>query len=135
MNIKIVIPIQPRTKKNSQQICWIKRPMKIMGRYSIPYTPIIIPSKLYKEYEKDCKPFIPKIDKPINESVNMKCLYYMPTRRKCDLNNLLEATTDMLVHYGVVEDDNYTIVSSHDGSRVYYDKENPRTEIYITSQE
>jgi len=56
----------------------------------------------------------------------------MPTRRKCDLSNMLEALDDVLVKYGLLEDDNYTIVESHDGSRVLYDKENPRTEVYIT---
>lgn len=120
--LKITIPIPPKTKKNSQQIILVK------GR------PMIFPSKAYKEYEKECSKFIPELRQPkpyISKKVNVKCLYYMPTRRKCDLNNLLEATTDMLVHYGVLEDDNYTIVGSHDGSRVYYDKENPRTEIYI----
>jgi len=118
--LHINIPIPPRTKKNSQRIVLVK------GR------PIIMPSSLYKQYEKDCKPFLPKLDTPIDYPITMKCVYYMPTRRKCDLNNLLEATTDMLTHYGVILDDNYTIVSSHDGSRVYYDKENPRTEITIT---
>lgn len=118
--LHINIPIPPRTKKNSQRIVLVK------GR------PIIMPSSLYKQYERDCKPFLPKLDTPIDYPITMKCIYYMPTRRKCDLNNLLEATTDMLTHYGVILDDNYTIISSHDGSRVYYDKENPRTEITIT---
>lgn len=117
--IKIVIPIEPRTKKNSQQIIMIK------GR------PIIVPSKQYKAFEKACKEFIPTIDKPIDYTVNVQCKYYMPTRRKCDLTNLLEATDDVLVHYGVLEDDDYSVIYSHDGSRVYYDKENPRTEILI----
>lgn len=49
-----------------------------------------------------------------------------------DLVNLLEATCDILVHYRVLEDDNSKIVVSHDGSRVLYDKENPRVEIWIT---
>lgn len=118
--MKIVIEVAPRTKKNSQQI------VKIKNRY------LIIPSKAYKQYEKDCKPFMPLLDEPINKPLNVKCLYYMPTRRRCDLNNLLEATTDILTHYKVIEDDNFHIVTSHDGSRVYYDKEHPRTEIYIT---
>ena len=55
----------------------------------------------------------------------------METRRKCDITNLLQATCDMLVKYGVIEDDNYTIISSVDGTEVFYDKENPRCEIYI----
>ena len=56
----------------------------------------------------------------------------MPTRRKTDLTNLLEAVDDILVHAGIIADDNYTIIASHDGSRVLYDKYRPRTEITIT---
>ena len=37
----------------------------------------------------------------------------------------------MLVKYGVIEDDNSRIIVSMDGSRVRYDKENPRTEVTI----
>lgn len=118
--MKITIQLNPVTKKNSQQI------IKIKNRY------MIIPSKQYKEYEKNCGDHIPKIDKPINEKVNVQCLYFMKTKRRVDLNNLLEATTDVLVKYKILEDDNSNIVVSHDGSRVLYDKENPRTEIIIT---
>jgi Holliday junction resolvase RusA-like endonuclease len=117
--MNFTIPIAPRTKKNSQRIVIVR------GR------PIIMPSKLYKDYEKECQKHIPKID-TINCPINIKCTYYMPTRRKCDLTNLLEATDDMLVHYKIIEDDNYSIIVGHDGSRVYYDKDNPRTEIEIT---
>ena len=117
---RVTINIAPRTKKNSQQIIMVKN------------RPMIIPSKLYKQYEKDCKPFIPKLEKPIDYPINLKCVYYMPTKRRVDLNNLLEATTDMLVHYEYLKDDNSTIVFSHDGSKVLYDKDNPRTEIEVS---
>lgn len=69
---------------------------------------------------------------PINTPVNVKCLFYMPTARKVDLTNLLEAADDALVTAGVLADDNSKIVVSHDGSRVLLDKDKPRTEIYIT---
>lgn len=46
--------------------------------------------------------------------------------------NLINAIDDILVKYGVFEDDNYTIIESHDGSRIYVDAENPRTEVYIS---
>lgn len=59
----------------------------------------------------------------------------MPTRRRVDLVNLLEATCDVLVRYGIIEDDHCGIVASHDGSRVLYDKAHPRTEIYISRLE
>ena len=117
--IKFTINIAPRTKNNSQQI------IKIRGYYAI------INSKLYKQFEKDCFHYMPNIE-TIDYPVNVKCTYYMPTRRKVDLNNLLEATTDVLVHYNVLKDDNSKIVVGHDGSRVYYDKYNPRTEIEIS---
>ena len=55
----------------------------------------------------------------------------MKTKRKCDLTNLLEAIDDILTHYGVIADDNYSIVAAHDGSRVFVDKQNPRTEVII----
>lgn len=114
--IKFTIPLPPRTKKNSSQIITVK------GR------PIIIPSKLFNQYQKDCKWFMPKCE-TIDYPINLKCVYYMPTRRKVDLVNLLEASCDILVHYKIIEDDNSNIIVSHDGSRVYYDKENPRCEI------
>ena len=59
----------------------------------------------------------------------------MPTRRRVDLVNLIEATTDILVKARVLEDDHCRIVAGHDGSRVVYDKENPRAEITITALE
>ena len=114
------IPLAPVTKKNSQRI------ILIGGR------PRIIPSKKYEEYEKDCAFFMPKVDAPISCPVNLKAVYYMPARRRVDLVNLLEATADVLVHYGILEDDNSNIIVSTDGSRVLYDKESPRTEIEIT---
>jgi Holliday junction resolvase RusA-like endonuclease len=55
----------------------------------------------------------------------------MPTKRKCDLTNLLQALDDIMVKGGLLEDDNYTIIAGHDGSRVLYDKHEPRTEVVI----
>lgn len=119
--IHFTVPLIPISKKNSQQILV----NKATGR------PFIMPSKKYKEYEKDAMWFIPK-GETINKPVNVKCLFYMPTRRKCDLVNMQEAILDVMVKAGLLEDDNYSIVQSMDGSRVLYDKSNPRTEIYIT---
>ena len=67
----------------------------------------------------------------INEPVNVKAVYYMPTRRKVDLCNLHEALCDVLVHYGIVADDNSNIIATMDGSCVKYDKNHPRTEVTI----
>ena len=118
--MKFTIPVVPRTKKNSQQL------VKAGGRY------IPIPSKQYKEFEKQCALFMPRMKKPIDQPVNVKCVYYMPTRRAVDLVNLIEATNDILVKYGVLADDNRNVVYAQDGSRVFWDKERPRTEVEIT---
>lgn len=123
--IDFTIPLPPVTKKNSQRILHNKRTGK---RY-------IAPSEAYKQYERAAALFVPKLQQPINCGVNVKCLFYMPTRRKCDLTNLLEAIDDILVNCGVLADDNYKIIESHDESRVYYDKENPRTVVIITKGE
>lgn len=114
----ITIPLPPVTKKNSQRIVNV-------GKYHK-----VLPSKAYVEYEKEAGWYIPK-GAMINCPVEVKCLFYMPTKRRVDLTNLLEAIDDILVKYGVLEDDNFNIIASHDGSRVLYDRENPRTEVEI----
>ena len=119
--ISFTLRLPPISKKNSQQILI----NSVTGR------PFIFPSRQYKEYERNSLLFIPKLTKPIDYAVNVKCIFYMPTRRKCDLTNLLEAIDDIMVKSGLLSDDNFTIIESHDGSRVLYDKENPRTEVQI----
>lgn len=101
-----------------------------------------LPSAKYAQYEKAARFYIPHhiqlyngYGSTIDIPVNIKCLFYMPTRRLCDLTNLLEAIDDVLVKYGLLKDDNFNIVAGHDGSRVRLDKENPRTEITITTME
>lgn len=123
--LKFTIHLPPISKKNSQQIMVNQRTGK----------PFIFPSKVYKEYERNALWFIPRQRKPIDFPVNVKCLFYIPTKRKCDLTNLLEAVDDVMVTAGLLADDNFTIIESHDGSRVLYDKKNPRTEVYITAVE
>lgn len=73
-----------------------------------------------------------RVEKVRKKPLNMQCVYYMPTRHRVDLVNLLEATCDILVAADVIEDDNCKIIASHDGSRVLYDKTNPRVEITLT---
>ena len=76
---------------------------------------------------------MPTLDAPIDYPVNVECKYYMPTKRRVDLQNLLAATMDILVKHKVLADDNRNIVYANDGSRVLYDKQFPRTEIVITA--
>ena len=121
--LKIEIPIEPVTKKNSQRIVVVHN------------RPMILPSQRYKTFEKSCALYVHRKGEPISTPVNVKCVYYMPTRRRVDITNLMEATHDILVKYGVLADDNSSIVYSVDGSRVFYDKAAPRTEITITEVE
>ena len=124
-SLKFSILEAPVTKKNSQQILVNHK----TGR------PFIMPSQRYKTYEKNAEKYMPQLDEPIDYSINLKAVFYMPTRRRVDLTNLQEALCDLLVHYNIIEDDNCKIVTTMDGSYVGYDKENPRTEVEITRKE
>lgn len=126
--MKLTIYGNPVTKKNSQRILY---KFTKFGRK----TPFIAPSKAYVDYETDCLRQIKRPRSPISARVNVRCVYYMKTARRVDLANLIEATTDILVKARVLEDDNSKIVAAHDGSRVDYDKQNPRVEIWIEEME
>lgn len=121
--MKIVIKGNPITKKNSMRL------VNVRGRV------MPIPSVQYKAYEKsfiaqciDNKMF----NKNISTTLNIACVYFMQTKRKVDLTNLLSATMDCLVSAKTIQDDNCSIAYSHDGSYVCYDKNNPRVEITFT---
>lgn len=121
MNLHFTLNVIPHSKKNSSQICTLKN-----GRT------LLLPSKLYKKFENECLDLIQEdLKLYINKPTTIKAHFYCKTRRKIDLTNLLEALDDMLVKAGVIEDDCRDIIASHDGSRVFYDKENPRIEIWI----
>ena len=122
--MKLTLYGEPRTKKNSARILRTRAG-----------TPFVAPSKAYVDYETDCLRQIKRPRSPISARVNVRCVYYMATRRKVDLANLIEATCDILVKARVLEDDNSKIVAAHDGSRVDYDKQKPRVEIWIEEME
>ena len=131
--LKITIPGNPVTKKNHSDFVTIpikgstrcptcKKFHKTMTR--------LLPSKAYTAYQAEAVGYLPVMP-PIESPVNVKCLYYMGNHRKVDLTNLIAATHDILVHYHILADDNFNIIVSVDGSRVFYDKDNPRVEIEI----
>lgn len=119
--IKIEIPLLCRSKKNSQQIFVNKRTNK---RF-------VTQSDIYKQFEHDCFYFMPRLKEPINKPVNLKCTFIVPDKRKRDLTNLENAIADILVHYKILEDDNYNIIQSWDGSRIIYEKGKEKTIIEI----
>lgn len=124
--MKFIIYGNPVTKKNSMEI------IRIGNR------PSLIQNKRYREYEKD---FIRQVHeqrmygKRIDKPVEITCIYYRKEKRRVDLTNLLACTDDCLTKAKIIEDDNFKIVKSHDGSRIFFDKENPRVEIEIKEYE
>lgn len=129
--IRYTIAITPTTKKNHTQLVGIGKQCPVCKKKE---RMLPIQSKQYLQYEKDCAWFLkPKPTKPIDFPVNICCTFYMKAKRRVDGLNLLAAIDDILVKHGILEDDNRDTVVSHDGSRVLYDKLNPRVEILITT--
>lgn len=138
---KFVILGPPRVKKNNQRLA-------SRGKYAVRYN---TPS--YKEWLSKAIPQIydqkKQLDHIIDYPVNLRCMFYMPTRGRVDLSALYEGIQDLLaskdkydkngrlksIGLYVLDDDNYKIVAGHDGSRVHVDKANPRMEIFITKME
>ena len=89
MSIKITIPLPPVTKKNSQRIMHSSKTGKSF----------IMPSQKYIDYEAEAVWHCKKagVHEPIDYPVEVKCLFYMPTKRRVDLTNLLEAVDDVMV--------------------------------------
>ena len=124
MVLKFTIPVKPRTKKNHSQLVTLKT-----GRQ------MLLPSKTYKEFEKEVVNFIkkhPELKLNIDEMINLECHFYKDKNYKSDLVGYLQAIQDALVKAEVLKDDNHTIVTSTDGSRVHLDRAEPRIEVYIT---
>ena len=121
MELTFTIGLCPVPKKNSQNI--------VKGRDG---KPIIVQNDRWKKYERECKKFMPEMEEPISQPVNIRYLFYRDSLRRVDQSNLIEGADDVLVKYGVVLDDNFTIVKGHDGTRVFVDKTSPRTEVLIT---
>ena len=114
---------QPYVKKSNQRV------VMFGGRIRKVDTP------RYKEWHASALQQLlvqPRPAVPIESRVSLKCRFYVKTRGRVDLSALYEGIQDVLVEMGILSDDNYKIVASHDGSRVFYDKENPRMEIEIT---
>lgn len=118
--LRYVVGLRPITKKNGARILQFGKAKKV------------VPSEQFIKYQNTAGIYFrPRPEKPIDFPVEVECKFYMPTQHRVDLTNLLEAIDDILVKYGILEDDNSKIIVSHDGSRVLYDKARPRTEITI----
>lgn len=119
--LQITIPTTPRSKKNSQQIIFNKKTNRMM----------VVQNKRYTEFEKECKQYMPVLEKPIDYPINLSCKFYVNDARKRDIANFLEAIQDVLVKYKVLLDDDYSIVASMDNCSMEIDRKKPRVEIII----
>ena len=127
------IPLDPRTKKNHQMIAGSGQRCPYCGKFKKQF---IRQGKAHTEYTINAYPYLsPKPAAPIDTPVRVQYLFYMATRRKVDSLNLCATADDLLVEVGILKDDNSSIIKNHDGTRVLYDKQNPRTEIFIYTYE
>ena len=119
MRAKIVLPGRPVPKKNNSVM--------------VAKRNLILPSKAYREYEKQCCNILafsyrgPKFFGP----VRLTARYWLPDRRWWpDLVGLLQATQDILQKAKVIDNDQKVV--RVDGSEIAgLDKGNPRAEIEI----
>jgi Holliday junction resolvase RusA-like endonuclease len=121
--MKIILTGNPIIKKNSRPI------------YKTKSRPILGKSAKLKEAEKlaHYEALSQKQGPTIDYPISIKFLFYRNNKRKVDLSNLYEFPQDILEGAGIIANDN--LIESHDGSRKLYDKETPRTEIYIKKYE
>ena len=75
--LHFTIPLPPVTKKNSQRIMHSSKTGKSF----------IMPSQKYIDYEAKAVWYCKKagVHEPIDYPVEVKCLFYMPTKRRVDL--------------------------------------------------
>lgn len=124
-----VIPLDARTKKNNHRISGSGPRCPMCGKFSRQF---IRNGSTTTDFAFRAVQYLhPRPAKPIDTTVRLVYRVYTQTRRRVDDLNLFEALDDILVEGKVLKDDNRNIIRSRDGSRVFYDKERPRTEIFI----
>jgi Holliday junction resolvase RusA-like endonuclease len=122
MSLKLVIYGRPVPKKNS--------PVMVPGN-----RPRLLPSKAFREYEKDALKQVQQWGNVTFEGeVQVTCLYWFKDWRwRSDLVGLLQGTSDLLEKSGIIANDRN--IYSYDGSRIMGLSPEPRVEISITKRE
>lgn len=124
-----VIPLDPRAKKNSHRIAGCGPRCPMCGKYAKQF---IRNGNTTTEFAFRAAQYLqPKPPAPISGPVHLVYRLYTQTRHRKDDLNLYEALDDILVSGGILKDDDRKIIRSRDGSRILYDHERPRAEIYI----
>lgn len=123
INETIVILGHPYSKKNNQTV--VQRGNHSTVVYKPNYTKWA--NSAYKQLAETYGHAI-----PIDEPVNLQCRFYLGYDYSPDLSGMYEGIQDVLVKAEVLSDDNYKIITSHNGSGVALDRERPRIEVTIT---
>lgn len=126
---RYVIPLDTRTKKNSMSIAGTGPRCPKCGKRKRQF---IRQGHANTEYSAMAAKYLfPKPREPLSGKVHIVYRIYTQTRRVVDDLNLYASLDDILVKEKILKDDNRGIIRCRDGSRVLYDKTNPRAEIYI----
>ena len=126
-----VIPLDPRTKKNHMTIVGTGPKCPKCGKRKKQF---VRQGAAHSKYAFESAQYLnPRPRLPIEEPVHIVYRLFMQTKRRVDDLNLYASLDDILVHEKILKDDCIKFIRSRDGSRVLYDKENPRAEIYIYS--
>lgn len=94
---------------------------------------VVIYSKAYQEWKNNILQILNqyKYKKKIAYPIILECHFYVKDLRIRDISALYEGIQDCMVSAQILVDDNCQIVIGHDGSRVFLDRKNPRTEVSI----
>ena len=138
-SMRLIVMGTPIVKKNNQKVSfrggkprkyntdayttWHDMAMKQIERISLG---------TYNRAFRPSKKLGAKVKATYETPVNLQCIFYMPDLRIVDLSALYEGIQDLLVEVGILDDDNWKIVASHDGSRVKLDRAYPRIDVTIT---
>ena len=117
----VTLPGSIRSKKNSKQVIMV-------GGRNVPKRAMIIPSKAYQTWEKQARLAAAAQligFKPVEGHVHVCAKVYYKGQQP-DLSGCLESVGDCLEGYLWLNDKQ---IMSWDGSRLYHDKKNPRTEV------
>lgn len=131
--LSYTIELDTRTKKNHMTIAGTGPKCPKCGKKARQF---VRQGSANTKYSLEAAHFLmPRPKKPLEGPVHLVYKIFTETRRKVDDLNLYASLDDILVKEGILKDDNRDIIRSRDGSRVYYDKQRPRAEIYIYNYE
>lgn len=88
------------------------------------------PSKKYTEWHKDASLQLIGTKK-MRDGSNIEFIIYAPDARKSDLSNKWQSIEDLMKDMGIIEDDNWYILSDIHMKFGGVDRKNPRCEVYI----